>query len=482
MLLYNTCTRTKESLETIQPDKVGMYSCGPTVYDYAHIGNMRTYLFVDLLKRVLMYAGYDVKHVVNITDVGHLTNDSDFGEDKMLLAALKSNKSVCDVAAYYTQVYKDHLNKLNIIAPTLWCKATEHIPEQIALIQKLEEKGFTYQTTDGVYFDTSKFPRYADFAHLVLEDQKAGARVEVRDEKRQPWDFALWKFSVAAKDNESNQRLMEWESPWGVGFPGWHIECSAMAEKYLGQPFDIHTGAIDLIPVHHTNEVAQSEAAEGKPLANYWIHGEFLTIDAKRMGKSEGNFITLQTVIDKGYDPIAYRFFCLNAHYRQVLNFTWEALDAAGAGLKSLRHKTITLRSQGQGEVVGGEQAAQVAEDMVFAAREQFIAAINDDLGVSRALAVVFLLLDRVGHEESFGAQEYKKIYDTIIDFDRILGLDLGKERVIEIPDAVQTLIDQRGVAREKKDWQTSDSLRVAIEALGYIVEDGVDGMTVTPK
>lgn len=483
MVIYNTPNRAKEDLKTITPDVVGIYSCGPTVYDYAHIGNMRTYLFVDFLKRSLMYAGYRVQHIVNITDVGHLTNDSDFGEDKMLLAALKSNRSVWDVAAYYTGVYKEHLAALNILTPSMWTKATEHISAQILMIQKLESKGFTYTTSDGVYFDTSKFPRYAEFAHLVLEDQKAGARVEVRDEKRQPWDFALWKFSVA-QEGADKARLMEWMSPWGVGFPGWHIECSAMAAQYLGQPFDIHTGAIDLIPVHHTNEVAQSEAAEDKPLANYWMHGEFLTIDAKRMGKSEGNFITLQTVIEKGYDPLAYRFFCLNAHYRQVLNFTWEALDSAQAGLKSLRHKVNQLRIHSTGEVVGTERAAQVVKDLTQVSREQFAAAIDDDLAMPKALAVVFGLIDRVSHEEGLGAKEYKTIYDTIIDFDRVLGLELGREvQTVEIPEEVQSLLEQRKEARAQKDWDTSDDIRAAIDALGYVIEDGVEGvMNVVAK
>jgi len=481
MQLYNTCTRTKESLETIEPQKVGMYSCGPTVYHYAHVGNMRTYLFSDLLKRTLRYLGYEVRHIMNITDVGHLTNDDDLGQDKMLLAALRDEKSVWEIAEYFTKVFKEHMSVLNIVEPEIWCKATDYISEQISLIKKLEEKGYTYITSDGVYFDTAKFPHYADFAKLVLDEQKAGARVEVHEEKRQPWDFALWKFSPAVDSGEP-QRQMEWESPWGIGFPGWHIECSAMSVKFLGQPFDIHTGGIDHVPIHHTNEIAQSEAAYDKPLANYWLHAEFLSIDAKKMSKSSGVFLTLQDVLDKGYDPLAFRFFCLNAHYRQVLNFTWDALDAASNGLRSLRNKMAQLKIWATDEKAGTERSAQIASDLAAIAREQFVTAIEDDLGMPRALAIVFSLLDRVSHEKDFGTRDYRVIYDAILEFDQVFGLDLEKEQEFTIPDNVRELAELRATARAAKNWAESDKWRAEIELLGFEIKDSAEGYALLPK
>jgi cysteinyl-tRNA synthetase len=296
--LYKTMDREKKLFNPIAPSTVSLYTCGPTVYNYAHIGNLRTYVFEDVLKRVLQYNGYQVNHVMNITDVGHLTDDADSGIDKMEKGAAREGKSAWDIAKFYTEAYQHDLANLNIEPPTTWCKATDHIPEQIALIQKLEHKGFTYRTPDGIYFDTAKLPDYGKLAKLDLKHLQAGTRVDI-GEKKNPTDFALWKFS-----DYDTKRQMEWDSPWGIGFPGWHIECSAMATKYLGQPFDIHCGGIDHIPVHHTNEIAQSEVAEGKPLANYWLHGEFLLIDNDKMAKSGENFITLQTIKDKGINPL----------------------------------------------------------------------------------------------------------------------------------------------------------------------------------
>lgn len=301
IILYNTLTKKKEEFIPIKKKKVGLYTCGPTVYNYAHIGNLRTYVFEDILRRTLEFNGYQVNHIENITDVGHLTDDADQGEDKMEKAAQKEKKNAWELSKFYTKAFRRDIKLLNIQEPHTWCKATDHIDEQIATIKKIINNGYTYQTTDGIYFDTSKMPTYGDFARLDIKNLQAGARIDI-GEKKNPTDFALWKFSGKEK------RQMEWDSPWGVGFPGWHIECSTMSTKYLGAPFDIHCGGIDHIPVHHTNEIAQTWAADKKKMANYWLHGEFLVIDENRMGKSQGNFITLQTLIDKRYNPLAYRY------------------------------------------------------------------------------------------------------------------------------------------------------------------------------
>lgn len=440
------------------PKTVSLYTCGPTVYNYAHIGNLRTYVFEDMLKRVLAHNGYTVNHVMNITDVGHLTDDADSGEDKMEKGAAREGKSAWDIAAAYTAAFKSDLSALNIQEPTTWCKATDHIPEQIALIQKLETKGFTYRTPDGIYFDTSHLPDYGKLAKLDLKHLQAGARVDI-GEKKNATDFALWKFS-----DYDTKRQMEWDSPWGIGFPGWHIECSAMASKYLGQPFDIHCGGIDHIPVHHTNEIAQSEAAEGKPLANYWLHGEFLLIDNDKMAKSGENFITLQTIKDKGINPLAYRYFLLQAHYRKQLSFSWEALKAAENGLQNIYNQVAAL-----------EPGSQVNQEY----KEKFLEKINDDLNMPQALAV----LQEVLKSDLPSGEKYA----TLIDLDKVLGLQLGEAKkissqTIDIPENIQLLIEARDEARTAKNWSESDRLRQEIEALGYEVEDTKDGTKVRTK
>ncbi|NUM74290.1 cysteine--tRNA ligase, partial [candidate division KSB1 bacterium] len=345
--LYDTYTRSLREFKPLRADEVGLYTCGPTVYDYAHIGNLRTYLFEDILRRALEFNGYNVKHVMNITDVGHLVSDADTGEDKMEKGARRTGKTAWEIAAFYTQAFQDDMQRLNILPPTIWCRATDHIREQIETIRCIEKKGFTYRTSDGIYFDTSKLPNYGYLARLDIEGLRAGERVEV-GEKRNPTDFALWKFSPAGStssptggenrfDKLPARRQMEWESPWGVGFPGWHIECSAMSEKYLGPFFDIHCGGEDHITVHHTNEIAQTEACHGTRLANFWMHGYFLQLDDAKMAKASGEFLRVQTLIDRGYDPLAYRMLCLGAHYRTQLNFTWESLDGAETALQRLR-------------------------------------------------------------------------------------------------------------------------------------------------
>ncbi|HYE59853.1 MAG TPA: cysteine--tRNA ligase, partial [Candidatus Kapabacteria bacterium] len=368
--LYNTLTRKQEPLRPIHTTEIGLYTCGPTVYNYAHIGNLRTYVFEDILKRTLHFSGYTVNHVMNITDVGHLTDDADFGEDKMEKGAKREGKSAWDIAAFYTDAFQRDMAHLNIIEPSVWCKATDHIEEQIALVETLTEKGHTYETSDGIYFDTTTIDDYGKLVNMKQQELKAGARVEM-GEKKNPHDFALWKFTPPGE-----KRQMEWDAFGKKGFPGWHIECSAMAMKYLGDHFDIHCGGIDHAPVHHTNEIAQSESATSKkPWVNVWMHCEFLQIQEAKMAKSGDNFITLQTVIEKGYSPLAYRYFLLQAHYRKQLNFTWEALDGAQNGLDHL-HRIVRELPAPDGSCPAFEK--------------QFEERVQDDLDMPGAVAVMW--------------------------------------------------------------------------------------------
>ncbi|MBN2190641.1 MAG: cysteine--tRNA ligase, partial [Candidatus Aureabacteria bacterium] len=332
ILLYNTLSKSKTAFKPIRDTEVGIYACGPTVYNFAHIGNLRTYIFEDLLKRVFLYNGYKVKHVMNITDVGHLTSDADEGEDKMLLGAEREGKSVWDIAKFYEKAFFKDTEKLNIIGPDIRCRATEHIQDMVNLIGRIEANGFTYVSGGNLYFDIEKFADYGKLSGLSLQDLRAGARIEVDANKKNPHDFVLW----FTKSKHGNQD-MQWESPWGRGFPGWHIECSAMSMKYLGEHIDIHCGGIDHINVHHTNEIAQSEAATGKKWVDFWLHGEFLIMDKGKMSKSAGEFTTLNTLTDKGFDPLDFRYLCLGAHYRTQLAFSYEALESARNGLKNLR-------------------------------------------------------------------------------------------------------------------------------------------------
>jgi len=452
LYLYNTLTRKKEIFKPINPPFVGIYTCGPTVYNYAHIGNLRTYIFEDILKRVLLYNGYKVKHVMNITDVGHLTSDADEGEDKIELEAKRERKNAWQIAEFYTTAFKSDIKKLNILEPDIWCKATEHIDDFIALIKVLEEKGYTYRTSDGIYFDTSKLPDYGKLAGQDIEEMLPGARIEYNPEKKNPSDFALWKFSP-----KNVKRQMEWDSPWGVGFPGWHIECSAMSTKYLGQPFDIHCGGVDHIKIHHTNEIAQSEAAYGKPMANYWLHGEFLVLGEKRMGKSEGNFITLSVLEEKGYNPLAYRYFCFTAHYRSPLKFTWSAIDSAQRALNRL-YENIKKYPR---------------EDVEFHKEyeEKFHLAINDDLDMPKAISILWELI-----RDDTITPEVKRA--TLIQFDKVLGLSLDNppEIKIDVPEEIWNLLEEREIARKEKNWERADKIREEIKNRGYIIEDTPQG------
>jgi len=425
------------------------------VYDYAHIGNLRTYIFEDILKRVLSLNGYQVKHVMNITDVGHLTSDADEGEDRMEKGSRRTGMTAWEIADLYTQEFRKDLQRLNIIEPTVWCRATDHIAEQVAMIQCIEEKGFTYKTSDGVYFDTSKLQDYGTLGRLDIEGLQAGARIEM-GEKHHPTDFALWKFSPPGQ-----KRQMEWDSPWGTGFPGWHIECSAMSAKYLGPLFDIHCGGEDHITVHHTNEIAQTEACYGTRLANFWMHGYFLQIDEARMGKSVGNFLRVQTLIERGYDPLAWRMFCLNAHYRAKLNFTWDGLDGAATSLERLRNTVFDWGAPGE---VDGEF------------QQKFLETVNDDLNMPRAIALTWELV------KSGLPEATKKA--TILLFDQVLGLRLAEWRPTEetIPEAIITLVQQRQQARQEKRWKDADILRDQVTGAGYEIEDTPQGPRLRRK
>ena len=455
--LYNTLSRKFEVFKPISKNNVLVYACGPTVYHYAHIGNLRTYVSEDVLKRALLYNELNVKHVINITDVGHLTSDADTGEDKIEQEAKIENKSVWDIALLYTNSFKSDVKKLNILEPNVWCKATDNIKEQIDLIKALEKKGYTYKTSDGIYFDTSKFKNYGKLAKLKKSGLKAGARVKM-GEKKHPTDFALWKFSP-----KDAKRQMEWDSPWDVGFPGWHIECSAMAMKFLGKNIDIHCGGIDHIPVHHTNEIAQSESYLGKKWVNYWFHGDFLVINKEKMAKSGDNFLTLSEIEKKGYQPLDYRYFCLTAHYRTQLNFSFEDLDAARTAYNKLKSKVI--------EFSKGEESLPKS---VESYKKAFLKSINEDINTPKALAVIW---DMVKDE----AIPKKDRYDALIDFDKVLGLNLSyvKEEKLHISDEVRKLVEERETARKAKDFKKSDELRNLIKQKGYIIEDTSEGVKI---
>lgn len=459
--LYNTMSRTVEKFVPIVEGQVRMYCCGPTVYNYQHIGNFRTFFFEDILLRSLKYNGYDVKYVMNITDVGHLTSDEDSGEDKMEKSARETGKSVWEIAKYYTDVFLRDVGLLNITPPFIYPKATDYIDEQISMIQCLEDKGFTYRTSDGIYYDTSKFPDYTRLARLNVEGMQEGARVEFSEEKKNITDFALWKFS-----RPEDKRQMEWDSPWGRGFPGWHIECSAMSRAILGDHFDIHCGGIDHLPVHHTNEVAQSEACTGTKYVNYWLHGEFLNMGDDKMSKSTGKFITLQTLIDMGYSPMDYRYFLLMAHYRKKLKFSFEALDAAKSGYRNLTSKISSLKNSGDD--------IETDRQKLITFREKFLEAVNDDLNMPVAMSVLWDLIrsNAVSSEDRLSA---------VLDFDRILGLKLdeaGKKLPAEdeIPSEVKDLAEKRAAAKKAKDYKSADELRSKINSLGFDVLDRKDG------
>ena len=456
--LYNTLSHSKEEFKPINKEEIRIYSCGPTVYSFAHIGNLRTYVFVDNLRRVLKYNGYNLKHVMNITDVGHLTSDADTGEDKMEKAARKEGKNPYEIAEYYTKYFMEDMKKLDIDMANIISKATDNIPEMLEMVKEILKNGYAYETSKGIYFDVSKLDKYPVLSNNSVDGQEAGARIEVDKEKRNPYDFAIW---IKAPENH----MMKWESPWGLSYPGWHLECSAIGRKFLGEHFDIHTGGVDHIPIHHENEIAQSKGATGQIPANYWMHSEFLLIDGGKMSKSLGNIYTLKTLEDNGIEPLAFKLFCFSAHYRNKLNFTFDGVKAQVKALERLR--------DGYKKHLEGNE--EVEEEKIKEYENRFHEAINDDLNMPLAMGVVWEVI----REE----KKSKKYEELIEKFDEVLGLDLKNyqnyQKEIEIPENIKELIEKRNQARKEKNWEESDKIRDEIQKLGYNIKDTKEGIKI---
>lgn len=460
--LYNTLTKQKEEFKPLEGNEVRIYSCGPTVYSFAHIGNFRAYIFMDNLRRVLQANGYTLKHVMNITDVGHLESDADEGEDKMEKAAKKENKDPYEIAAFYTDIFFRDMGRLNIQRPEIIAKATDHIKDMIEFVKILVEKGYVYETSRALYFDISKLDKYPVLSNRNLDDQIAGARVDVDPEKKNPYDFAVW---IKAPENH----IMKWESPWGLSYPGWHLECSAMGKKYLGKEFDIHTGGVDHIPTHHENEIAQSKGCTGHIPAKRWMHVEFLQVDGGKMSKSLGNTYTLDQLQEKGIEPLAYKLFCYTAHYRTKLNFTFDSAISSQKALNRLRESYLLhLESEDN----------NVEKEKIEEYRKRFMDAVNDDLNMPLAMGIVW----EVARNE-IKSKQYAKL---LIEFDKILGLDiehskdyLEKEEKIELPEEIKSLVEQRKQTRENKDWAESDRIRDLLKERGYVVKDTKEGQVI---
>jgi cysteinyl-tRNA synthetase len=492
--IYNTLTREKEEFVPLQEGKVSLYTCGPTVYNFQHIGNFKTFIFEDVLVRTLKYDGYDVTHVMNITDVGHLTSDADEGEDKMIKAMRREGKSVWEIANFYTDFFFKDMDRLNINRPTIVTPATQHIEDMIALIQCLVDKGHAYVISDGVYYDVSTFPDYGKLSRQNLEDQEAGARVEVNTEKHNPADFALWKHA-------GETHAMKWPSPWGIGYPGWHIECSAMSMRYLGETLDIHCGGVDHIPIHHENEIAQSEGCTGKQFVRYWMHSEFLLINAGKMSKSSGaageqqsrdmgegieplntgggGFLTLQDLVDQDIDPLAYRYFCFTAKYRAQLNYTDESIQAAARGLDGLYDfvtRAAASSTGNQAESIRNPQSAIRNQNWQQPFIDKFVASINDDLNMPGAMAAVYELINEANRRNTPA-----EVLPTLYDWDQVLGLKLretAEARLSEtLPPDIQGLINARQEARKSRDFARADELRTQLRDKGYEVEDTPQGV-----
>ena len=450
--LYNTLSRKKEEFTPIN-DTVRIYSCGPTVYSFAHIGNFRAYVFMDTLRRVLKYNGYTLKHAMNITDVGHLESDADEGEDKIAKAAKKENKNPYEIAKYYTDIFLMDFDRLNIDRPEIICKATDHIKEMIEYVSDIVKNGYGYETSRGIYFDISKLDKYPVLSDRKVDEQIAGARVEIDKEKRNPEDFALW---IKAPENH----IMKWESPWGLCYPGWHIECSAMSNKYLGEEFDIHTGGIDHIPTHHENEIAQCKGRCGRIPARFWMHCNFLTVDGGKMSKSLGNIYTINTLMKRGIDPIAYKLFCFSSHYRNQLNFTFEGIEAA--------NKSLTRLREGFRKHLDGND--EISDEEILEIKSRFEEAINDDLNMPSAMGVVW--------ETIRCPKKSRKIAELLLKFDEVLGIKMDEksEKEVDIPEEIMKLVEERNQARKDKNWELSDKLRDIIKEKGYTVIDAKDG------
>lgn len=458
MIVYNTLTRRKEELVTVHPGEVRMYSCGPTVYSRAHMGNMRAYIFMDTLRRVIKFNGYKLLGVMNITDVGHLTSDADDGDDKMEKAAKKTGKSPWEIAEHFTKLFFEDTDKLNIERPEIVAKATDHIADMLEFVEALVEKGYGYETSDGIYFDISKFPSYGKLSgNTRLSDNIAGARVDVNDEKRNPADFALWK-------KAPKEHIMQWDSPWGRSYPGWHIECSTMSRKYLGDTFDIHTGGVDHIPIHHENEIAQSEALLGHPAVHYWMHVEFMQVDGRKMSKSLGNTYTLDELEEKGYSPMDFRYFCLNTHYRKKLNFTFEGMD----GAKTAYSRLLAL--------VGACKHAESGTtdpEIIRQFDKAFLDAVSDDLNIPLGLGELWTLLKNPPSHD---------IYDAAMRADKVLALSLDKcdeKKDDDVPADIRDIAERRFAARKAKNWAESDALRAELAEKGWSVADSKDGYTL---
>ena len=457
--IYNTLSHSKEEFIPIDKKEIKIYSCGPTVYSYAHIGNFRTYVFMDNLRRMFKYNGYKLNHVMNITDVGHLTSDADTGEDKMEKAAKKEGKDPYEIAEFYTKAFMEDMKKLNIDMPNIISKATDNIEEMLELVKEIVKRGYAYETSKGIYFDVSKLDKYPVLSNNKVEDQEAGARIEVDSEKKNPYDFALW---IKAKENH----IMKWDSPWGKSYPGWHLECSAMSTKFLGKHFDIHTGGIDHIPIHHENEIAQSKGATGEIPANYWMHCEFLLVNGGKMSKSLGNIYTLKDLEERGIEPLAYKLFCFSSHYRNKLNFTFEGVKASQISLNRLREGYLKHINENE----------EVEENKIKDYENRFNEAINDDLNMPLALGILWEVI-----KEPKKSKKYAKLVEK---FDEVFGLDLKNsikynKQELEIPDEIKKLLEDRKIARLHKDWQESDRIRDKIKNLGYAVKDTQDGMKI---
>lgn len=464
LTFYNTLTRKKEEFHSIDENRVRMYSCGPTVYSYAHIGNFRTYIFMDTLRRVLKYNGYELKHVMNITDVGHLESDADEGEDKMEKAARKEKKDPYEIANFYTKIFLKDMEKLNIDKPEIITKATENISQMIEYVKEIIKNGYAYETSKGIYFDISKLDKYPVLSNRKLDDQIAGARVDVDPEKKNPYDFALW---IKAPENH----IMKWESPWGLSYPGWHLECSTMGRRFLGEEFDIHTGGVDHIPTHHENEIAQSKGATGKIPAHVWMHCEYLQVDGGKMSKSLGNTYTISQLEEKGISPLAFKLFCFTAHYRNKLNFTFEGAYGAQKALERLYDSYIK----------NANGVDDVDEDIIKEYEERFLAYINDDMNMPGAMSVVW--------EIARNTKKSIKFADLLLKFDKVLGLDMKNaenyllefkhEESEELPEEIKALVEERKQARAEKNWAKSDEIRDRIISLGYSIKDTKDGIIV---
>lgn len=464
--LYNTLSRSIEEFKPLNPEEVKIYCCGPTVYNYQHIGNFRTFLNEDTLRRTLNYAGYKTKHVMNITDVGHLASDADDGEDKMLMAAKREKKKSYEIADFYTKIFFEDWDKLHLIRPDVVCKATDHIKEMIELTKTLESKGFAYVANGNVYFDTAKVDNYGELARLKLEQQQAGTNIEVDTYKKNPNDFVLWFTNSKFENHE-----LLWDSPWGAGYPGWHIECSAMSMKYLGDQFDIHCGGIDHIPVHHTNEIAQTEAATGKPWVKYWVHSEFALINDEKISKSKNNFIQLSDLEKEGYEPEAFRLLVLGSHYRKHMPFTKESMSNASISWLKLKSAIIKLRIPDSKQ--SGVSEAQIKSDLLTYS-DEFKAAIFNDLNTPLALASIWKVLGSdLPNQVKLG---------LLYSFDNVLGLNLEaiEEKTIDIPEELDKLLKARILARANKDWKESDRIRTEITNLGYLLEDSSEGQKVS--